>query len=211
MIRSILLCPDDSASGRRAAALAASTASELGATVVEVDVRGPGATATILDEMKRHDLTVIGRELNLRVGNIEGDRARKPVMVVPDEDARGGSVMLAFDRSSAAERALASFADSGLILGRTVHVVSVDDDGATAWNTANQAVTALAALGITAQLHNVVSPLPIADAVLEQRRVLDAGLIVMGAYAHSRLAHLIWGSVTKVLVERSPVPLFLHH
>jgi nucleotide-binding universal stress UspA family protein len=34
---------------------------------------------------------------------------------------------------------------------------------------------------------------------------------VMGAYTKSGLSELIWGSVTRELVERTAVPLFLQH
>ena len=40
---------------------------------------------------------------------------------------------------------------------------------------------------------------------------VDAGLIVMGAFAHSRLRNLFRGSVTQQLVEKTSVPLFLTH
>ena len=69
---------------------------------------------------------------------------------------------------------------------------------------------ALREQGIKAQPHSVVSVLSIAEAILMQRQKLGAAMIVSGAYAHSRLSHLIWGSVTHELLEKTPVPLFLH-
>jgi nucleotide-binding universal stress UspA family protein len=38
-----------------------------------------------------------------------------------------------------------------------------------------------------------------------------AGLIVMGAYTHSRLRHLVFGGVTTHLLRHSQVPLFMAH
>ena len=38
-----------------------------------------------------------------------------------------------------------------------------------------------------------------------------AELIVMGAYAHSRLQEMIWGGFTRHLLRESPIPLFMAH
>ena len=35
--------------------------------------------------------------------------------------------------------------------------------------------------------------------------------MVMGAFAHSRLRHLFHGSVTRGLVEKTTIPLYLQH
>jgi nucleotide-binding universal stress UspA family protein len=40
---------------------------------------------------------------------------------------------------------------------------------------------------------------------------MDAGLMVMGAFAHSRFRDLFRASVTRGLVERSAIPLYLQH
>ncbi|HJQ17599.1 MAG TPA: universal stress protein [Allosphingosinicella sp.] len=47
----------------------------------------------------------------------------------------------------------------------------------------------------------------IMDAAIE----IDAGLIVMGAYGHSRLREFFMGGVTQYLIRASPVPLLLAH
>jgi nucleotide-binding universal stress UspA family protein len=36
-----------------------------------------------------------------------------------------------------------------------------------------------------------------------------AGLLVMGAYGHSRIRHLIIGSTTTTLLRTSPVPVLI--
>jgi nucleotide-binding universal stress UspA family protein len=176
---------------------------------------------TILDEMEKHDLVLMGRDANFRFETAASDartrdailhRARKPVLVVPEGPAvESPRVMAAFDGSSASKRALRSFAESGLEHGSEVHVASVDDDGATAWEIASRGVAILTEHGLKAEPQNLVSVLPIADALLKERERLGARMIVMGAYAHSRFSELVWGSVTRELVEKTPVPLYLHH
>ncbi|MGZ6126182.1 MAG: universal stress protein, partial [Myxococcales bacterium] len=64
---------------------------------------------------------------------------------------------------------------------------------------------------MSATAHHVVSLQSVAEAILDQREKLDAGLIVQGAYAHSRFSRLLWGSVTRDMLEKTVVPVFLHY
>jgi nucleotide-binding universal stress UspA family protein len=138
-------------------------------------------------------------------------RAPKPVMVVPEQPIEGKTtVVVAYDGSSACKRAARAFADSGLHRDRAVHVASVGDEGTAAFELATAGCDLLRELGVKAMPHSVVSALSIAEAILEQAGKLGAAMVVSGAYAHSRLSHLIWGSVTHELLEKTNVPLFLH-
>ena len=175
----------------------------------------------ILEEMQQHDLTLLGRHVNFRFETDAADRktrdtvlhrAGKPVLVVPEEPRQAGpTVLAAYDGSSAAKRALRSFAESGLARDRAVQVTTVGDDGAAAWETAAKGVELLGELGVKASAHSIVSTLSIAQALLDRRARLSAGMIVLGAYTHSRFSQLLWGSVTRELVEKTEVPLFLQH
>ena len=49
------------------------------------------------------------------------------------------------------------------------------------------------------------------DAILGQAAEMDADLIVMGAYGHTRLREIILGGVTRDLLKQTTVPLFLAH
>jgi nucleotide-binding universal stress UspA family protein len=203
-----------------------------------LEVVGPPARS-IVAEMERRDLTIMGRDANFRFETARDDHktreailhgATRPVLLVPEaapdpnepvDDLTGASliegrglgkvVLVAYDGSPAAKRALASFAASGLARGREVHVATVDDNGATAWEMAAKAVETLDALGVAAKPHNVVSVLSNAEALLELAGELGAGFMVMGAFARSRLATFFSGSVTRGLVERTAIPLYLQH
>jgi nucleotide-binding universal stress UspA family protein len=184
-----------------------------------LEVRGVPAQA-ILSELSRHDLTMLGRDVNFRFATEEHDaatrdlilrRAGKPVLLVPEPCLGGDPVLIAYDDSLAARRALDSFAASGLAGTRPLHVAAMDDDGAIAWQLAEQGRKRLEELGYAASIHNIVSTLSIAEALLERRAQLGAGLIVLGAYTRSRLSRLLWGSVTAEMLTKSPVPLFLHY
>jgi nucleotide-binding universal stress UspA family protein len=48
-------------------------------------------------------------------------------------------------------------------------------------------------------------------ALLSEARALDADLIVMGGYGHSRLREFVFGGVTRALSRTSPIPVLLSH
>jgi nucleotide-binding universal stress UspA family protein len=178
--------------------------------------------ASILAEMETRDVTIMGRDANFRF-EIESDdtatreeilhRSARPVLIVPEgvEAPLGSRVVVAYDGSNAAKRAIASFAASGLAQSRNIQVATVDDSGEQAWEMASAGVKALANLGVAATPHNIVSALSNVEALFGFAKEIGAGLMVMGAFAHSRLAHLFHGSVTRGLVERTTIPLYLQH
>lgn len=51
----------------------------------------------------------------------------------------------------------------------------------------------------------------IADALIAECRTLNANLLVMGSYGHSRLHELLPGSTTDRVLHRSPFPLLIAH
>ncbi|MDO9500832.1 universal stress protein [Falsiroseomonas sp.] len=59
--------------------------------------------------------------------------------------------------------------------------------------------------------HLVTDEVPAADLLLNEAADSDAGLIVMGAYGHSRLRQLILGGVTRGILARMTVPVLMAH
>jgi nucleotide-binding universal stress UspA family protein len=49
------------------------------------------------------------------------------------------------------------------------------------------------------------------DALLSLTHATGAGLLVTGAYGHSRYREWVLGGVTRELLERAPIPLLLAH
>ncbi len=192
------------------------------ARVLEVVPRAP---EDIIAEIERHDLTLMSHEANFQFeGKGEHRTTRekilrhitRPVLLVPSDDTGvsdplGPTVLVAYDGGPAAERALASFAASGLGDSRDVHVATIGEDGEKAMETAMQAAENLRASGIQATPHGVVSALPDSDALVELGNRLGAGLVVMGAFARSRIKEMLSGSLTRALVAGSPTPIYLQH
>jgi nucleotide-binding universal stress UspA family protein len=198
--------------------LGAARAAAVDAKTVEITGK---AAETILAELEHYDVGVLGRYANFRFETEAHDpstwdtilhKAGKPLLIVPETPLpEGRDVILAYDGSVAAKRAMHFFVDCGLHRDRNVHIVTVNDSGAVAWELATAAAEELGRLGVAAQVHNVVSVLPVAEALLEVARDVRASLIVMGSFAHSRLRNFFRGSVTQQLVEKTTVPLFLTH
>ena len=52
---------------------------------------------------------------------------------------------------------------------------------------------------------------PIGEALIGMARNYSAGLLVSGAFGHSRYREAVLGGVTRVLLERSPLPVLVAH
>jgi nucleotide-binding universal stress UspA family protein len=178
-------------------------------------------TDSILEETDKHDLTVLGRDANFRFETNADDtktreailhKATRPVLVVPENVTElGTKVVIAYDGSGAAKRAIATFAASGLATEREVFVATVDDSGAQAWEMASRAVAMLKEAGVPSTPHNIVSTLANVDALFMFAEKVGAGLMVMGSFAHSRLQNLFHGSATRGIIEKTVIPIYLQH
>ena len=176
------------------------------------------------------DLVVLGREslvqadsdrdsLPLLVERIVRGEPR-PVILVPQRSAAkppdcfNGPFLIAFDGSPASSRALHMFALLGFAEARTVHVLTVNEDS-------REAAGLTAARGCSLLERHGASkahPLALGDAeagtpaetILGLANALNAGVLVMGSYGHRGFRE-IFGSCTRSVLNRSPIPLFLYH
>jgi nucleotide-binding universal stress UspA family protein len=166
-----------------------------------------------------HDLTVIDAEPE----GLKADRALietlllntgRPVIVVPpgQEVFRGGRILVAWDGSAKAARAVAD-ALPLLKAAQAVEVITVtlDEDHADRLEGADIA-THLARHGVNVTVRNVPARDGDVATTLRDAAVLSgADLLVMGGFVHSRLHEMFFGGVTQALLKDSPVPLFMAH
>ena len=133
----------------------------------------------------------------------------RPVVVVPDSPQEGSDILVAYDGSPQADRALQAFQALGLAGEDRVHVLSARSDRADAERLAGEAVDFLDLHGIKA------TPLPISSRmsadriIIAQVQEVQPRLLVMGAYGRSIWREFVFGSTTARLLETSPLPLFL--
>ena len=173
----------------------------------------------ILVEAQNHDIILLGQRSHFEFGR-ESDPGQtvgriiqdcpRPVVVVPAASDGGESIVVAYDGSLQASRALWAFEASGLGCGAKVHVVTVGDRRYATRN-AERAIVFLASHGIDATHEVVVTSQPPAESIIEKVESLDAGLLVMGAYGQPVLREFFIGSVTRTVLNESPVPIFCFH
>ena len=172
----------------------------------------------ILRESHRYDLVLLGHETHFHFET--SDRAdetlwhvlrseSRPVVVAPAKLHPGQSVVVAYNASPQADRALQAFQTSGLDFGEEVHIICVDADEGKAAREAERAVEFLRPHGIRAVAVGRKPMGSIAQTILNEARRHQARLLVMGACGHSRLREVLLGSVTKTILRGSTVPVFL--
>lgn len=175
-------------------------------------------------EADRHDLIIIGRETNFH-GGVDHDigetvekllhETPRPLIVVPDGDDMPGDpnvVVVAYDGSVTASRAMHMFVLLGLAKDREIHIVAIDGDQDQANAKASQAAALFRSHGYQANSHPVVSDGAASTAIMSAVSSLNAGRLVMGAFGHDGLIRrVLMGSTTKNMMRKSPVPIFVHH
>jgi nucleotide-binding universal stress UspA family protein len=138
-------------------------------------------------------------------------RARAPVLAVPEGLRRletDAPVLVAWNGSAEAAAAM-RMALPLLRLASDVHLLEVEEDSAR--YPRDLGARYLSRHGIEPEILQLPARGGVADTIRRTADALGAGLIVMGAYGHSRLRELLLGGVTRSLVADCPVPLLLAH
>jgi nucleotide-binding universal stress UspA family protein len=176
--------------------------------------------ATLLREAQRYDLVLLGRQTYFQFESVDQPdntltevlkNSPRPIVTVPSTLPKGESVVIAYDGSLQASRALYTFWASGVGSERELHIVSVDSDHTQAALKAQYASEFLHAHKLEAQRHVVKSNGHAGEEILKKLRELNAGMLVMGAYGQMRLREFFIGSVTRHLLKHSPAPIFVTH
>lgn len=149
----------------------------------------------------------------LEAGLFEG---QVPVMVVPDgvePVANPKRVVVGWNESNEALRAMRS-ALPLLVGAENVHVVVIDPPkhGPNRSDPGGMVSEFLARHGVKAEIDVLAKTLPRVSDVM-QRHVADveADLVVMGAYGHSRFREAILGGATRNMLEHASIPVFMAH
>jgi nucleotide-binding universal stress UspA family protein len=141
-------------------------------------------------------------------------RTQRPVLLAPQNftGSLSGPAMIAWDESLQCWHAV-SAALPFLKRAQTVEVVSVDRD-ATGRNTSQaEVITYLRCHGIAATARMVApNSRSVGETLLATAVDGGAGLLVMGAYAHSRLREMLLGGATRhVLRNAAATPVLMAH
>lgn len=134
-------------------------------------------------------------------------RVHKPILLTPDTFTAPQSVMFAYDGSASTKKGIELLAKSPLFSGLPVHVVMVGAESDTNKATLEWARDALQQGG-----HNVETAIVAGDvepALHQYQDQNDIGMMVMGAYGHSKIRQLLVGSTTTAMIEASKTPLLI--
>ncbi|HMO09067.1 MAG TPA: universal stress protein [Paracoccaceae bacterium] len=153
-------------------------------------------------------------EATLEAALFEG---KAPVLVLPeplrDKTPEGRRILLAWNQGaeamSAARRAL-----HFLRAAETVSITVVDPPahGPERSDPGGLLCQMLVRHGVRAEVSVLARTLPrVSDVIARHARDMDADLIVMGAYGHSRLREAILGGATRNMLEQAEVPVFMAH
>lgn len=139
-----------------------------------------------------------------------------PVMVLPGDKAPGTAparVVVAWNESAeamtAVRRALPLLVAAGevsiLIVGPQSHGEDTADPG-------SELADMLTRHGAKVEVTILAKTMPrVSDMILRHVSDLDADLLVMGAYGHSRFREAILGGATRNLLEQAEVPVLMAH
>ncbi len=131
----------------------------------------------------------------------------QPVLLVAEDFQAPDTILLAYDGSDTAEKALRWIIETPVMAGTHCHVVGVCNDGGLG-ACIQRAERDLAAAGFHAQSATVAADEPW-QGVVEYQKANRIDLTVMGAFGHSRIRQFLLGSQTTQLLKHSMTPLFL--
>lgn len=132
----------------------------------------------------------------------------RPILMVPSAGFKAPqSVMMAFDGSKTARKGVEMLAKSPLFKGVACHVVIVGADTAEHRSELDWALTTLRDAGHDAEGAIRAGEVEATLHAYEQENGID--MMVMGAYGHSRIRHLLIGSTTTEMLRNSHIPVLI--
>jgi nucleotide-binding universal stress UspA family protein len=141
-------------------------------------------------------------------------QTRRPVLLAPTRPQSDltDSVMIAWDESPECWHAV-SASIPFMQLAKSVQIISVDRDASNRQASQAEVLAYLRCHGIGATAQVVAPELrSVGDTLLAAGAEHEAGLLIMGAYSHSRLREMLLGGATRhILKNASARPVLLAH
>ncbi|MDT8894552.1 universal stress protein [Halomonas sp. I1] len=131
----------------------------------------------------------------------------RPILMVPETFKRPERVMIAFDGSKTTRKGVEMLASSPLFQGIPVHVVIVGAETGDHRSQLDWALKTLRDAGHEAE--GAIRAGEVEETLRTYKDEHAIDLVVMGAYGHSRIRHLLVGSTTTAMLRRASVPVLL--
>ncbi len=187
-----------------------------GTGLVEVRQRHGRLEEVLAEQARDLRLIVMGHGGSGDIGTVTGRLGANvehvvravhvPVLIVSNTFKEPQRVMIAFDGRPAAKRAVDMVASSPLFEGMAVHLF-MSGEGKDASNQLVWAEGILQAAG--RHTRAVLKPGDAASNVVETVKEQSTDLLVMGAFGHSALRNLVFGSKTTQIVSALGIPTLL--
>jgi nucleotide-binding universal stress UspA family protein len=166
------------------------------------------------------DLIVLGRTTDFHfaldedsdntVKHIAHDNPR-PLIMVPEIPAKTNTIMVAYDGEIQSARALHMFLLLNLGKGKNLHIVNVNEDSKEGEDIISLPLKLCEVHGVPAKGKILQPKHSIAETLLEFSKEIKAEMIVLGAFGHTLIRDVFFGSCSKMMLKNSSVPLFIHH
>lgn len=132
-------------------------------------------------------------------------RASAPVLVTGRDTPGAKHFVLAYDGSLHAKKALKAGAAMAEQNAQKMHLLVVGEETAAGWLEEAQEYLQSHEIDLES-VHRSGHP---GEMITDYARECDAGLIVMGAYGHSKLRELVLGSATSYAINHASCPVLL--
>lgn len=189
------------------------------ASIAYTEITGVDFDDTIR-EARLHDLTIVARDSRNEL--FWADRAGaillgagRPILIPPRKPPHtvATHVVVAWKDTREASCALASSMPF-LQKAKAIDILAVDEDNrrAEVADSVERVAAQLRRHGLAAKGRSLDrSSKPAAETLLDEAYRLDADLLVMGGYGHSRLREFAFGGVTRRVFESCEIPVLLAH
>lgn len=178
------------------------------------------ADDVLAGECQRGDLLVVG--LKRRVGEDMASplsdtleavlkKSSRPVLCVPATSTAGDAVVVAYDGSVPAARAMFALAHLGLFASQPIHVIAVEEVAGQHAGVLANAQEFLAAHGYQVHVEGLPMVWKVEDTLLGRLAAIQPRLVVMGTHGKGWLREMLFGSVTKALLAKLSVPILFDH
>lgn len=185
---------------------------------ISTHLRHGDLVETIVEQEANASLILIGKRgehADFSTGHLGAHIERisrtssKPVFVASRAFKPITSMLIAYDGSSSAMRAVDHVSRTPLYTGLDVKVVTIGPETKAAVKGLQDAEAMLKAGGIQAE--TILTPGQPETALAQLVEEWGTGLLVIGAYGHSRLRNLIVGSTTTEMTRSCKIPVMLVH
>jgi len=131
----------------------------------------------------------------------------RPILITTKEFKAPERIMLAFDGSPTARKGLEMVARSPLFAGLPCHLVMVGEDNAKSRAELEPVQKILEDAGF--DVPTAIIPGDVESVLSAYQSEQGIDLMIMGAYGHSRIRHLLIGSTTTAMLRKSTIPVLL--